>query len=94
MNITIDKYDIEYLHNAKMKSFVNIQPDRFEFIKPLKKPINCHENGTLYWCGQNYINALILFNWFKNKNIESQILWDLVENPEAQFVVWSNTKFK
>tara|TARA_Y100001951_G_C11246287_1_gene243576 strand:- start:279 stop:563 length:285 start_codon:yes stop_codon:yes gene_type:complete len=94
MNIKIDKQDIDYLHNSRMQSFVNEQSFRFELIKPFKKPLDCHNKGTLHWCGENYLNALILFRWFESKKVKSQILWDTVENPNCQYVVWSETKFK
>ena len=104
MKLKIDKQDVEYLHHSRMESFLLEQHDRFELIKTeftvpnIDELINLvlwnHNTGTLHWTGLEYINALILYQWFAGEGIDAIILWDMAENPTCSYVVWADVEMK
>tara|TARA_Y100001951_G_C11142053_1_gene184260 strand:+ start:121 stop:471 length:351 start_codon:yes stop_codon:yes gene_type:complete len=92
MKLEINSHHIEQLHHSRCASFVNEQPDRFESTTYEGAAFEeCHENGTLYFVGDNYLNALILYQWFKNVQcVKAAILFDTAYNNAnpASWLVW------
>ena len=97
MNVLLyDQETVNHLYHSAMGGFWREQPFRFEFVKGSKGTEKYEDNppegGVMLWCGDNYLNAYIVYNWYASTVADSCILFDLAENPEPQYCVWVDVK--
>ncbi len=94
MNVVlVDQFDVNHLYHTASKSFWFKQRNRFELVKTSDSELdeyNPPSGGFLLWVGDNYLNALIVYNWYLSRvaGNECAILWDMGENPEPEYCVW------
>jgi|TARA_Y100000401_G_scaffold111402_1_gene109634 hypothetical protein len=72
--IALTDDDIELLITQTCKSFINDFYNRFEIVRGNLDQIT--EYGCFHWVETN-IEAVFVYNFFQNKNINSAMLWDL-----------------
>ena len=91
---------VSHLYHSAMGGFWNDQPYRFEIVKVSRElegedwEENPPEGGVMLWCGEQYLNAIMIYNWYVSRISGAAILWDLAENPDPQYCVWVNAKWE
>ena len=90
MLISVDKDDVQHLYHTTMIGFVMEQPERFEIYKHSDHTIESDTHvetiglpgGRLMWCGDNYLNASIVYSWYVGRDTwdAGAILWDLASD--------------
>jgi len=74
--------DIERIWNTACRGFLAEQKDRFEVVSTTPDG----RESTMYWCGENYLHAMIVAGYMKQKHIVPvAILWDTIEH---EYVAW------
>lgn len=87
MNIKLNKDDIELLIQSKCSWFYETEPDRFEHQKGNTKLTN--KEGTANFV-EGDLNALFVFNYFKEKKLNPVMFWDTSLNV---WMIYSKEKF-
>jgi|13_taG_2_1085334.scaffolds.fasta_scaffold311233_2 hypothetical protein len=93
MILKLDSIDIENLHNKRCDSKVMYDANMHEGFEWVKSPDIEYDyvDGDLYWVGDNYVNALILYQWFLNVECQdASIMWD---THDLSYVVWKGTEW-
>jgi|TARA_R110000824_G_scaffold122019_1_gene278640 hypothetical protein len=91
MNVVVDQTDVNQLDHTAHKSFWNEHRSMFELVKSSDSEIDEEHpptGGFMLWAGDNYLNALIIYNWYLSRvaGNECAILWDM--SDDGEYCVW------
>ena len=92
MEIKMNQEDVDYIGGAWGDSFAQKKPDRFEETTIKGVPFKELEDGKMFcWCNE-YLNALITYNWYVSKGYRSAIMYDM--DYDMEYVVWVDMTLK
>ena len=82
MELNFTDSEIGYLWNTGHNGFYHEQEDRFEVHGR-----NPDQGGVMLWCGDEYLNAKIVMEYYcsKNESLRTSVLWDL---DAEEWVIW------
>lgn len=86
VNLEFTGSEIQMLVHTTSESFYHEQPDRFELHFADDMP----DKGVLEWCGENYLNAKVVYEYHKLVDegtgaADVRLLWD---TEWSEWVVW------
>ena len=93
MNVFMyDQETVNRLYHTASRSFWFEQFNRFELMKDSSGKIdedNPPEGGVLLYTEDNYLHAIIIYNWYVSRVAPSCVLFDVAS---SEYAIWVDVK--
>ena len=83
----ITPQDIDLMFHTSCVMPCGLIEERMEIYKPFVNAVDSKADLRLFWIeSEAYLQALVVYNFHKNRGAEVALLWDLVEDFEGWVV--------